>query len=405
MVVVAALPQAAVARTAVGADVSISAAVASNPFSSSTTSTGSVSAAVGISPWITFTEAASSLRLSGEVRVTEYDRFFGRTESFRVGAEGNWQLSPQLTLQTSISYSEAIVGETNLVDGFATAPGVINSPAAGGGGTGSGVINNPTVVGGPIVIIDPTLIGLGTRRNSFSTSASMQYRPDSRQQFGLSLYATDSKFSNALSGNNYAIFGETITYDRVFKRGTIGASLNLQRYECRSQQSCSQVVTSPQLTVSLRLNNVLSLSGAAGVSISSLRLPTLQSKTVTPSISGSICRRDNRSSACFTASHTVEATALNGARPIVSMGLSTSYRLTERNRISLSGNYSASTQAGVAGDTFRYVSARLNDEHRIGRRTYVGVTGSYTNSRSSFIGQRTNIEVSLGVRFSFGRGA
>ncbi len=374
--IAAALPACAVAKTETGADVSLSAAVASNPFLAVVGNPASVSASLGISPWITFTESASSLRLSGDVRVTEYARIFSRSESFSANAKGTWQIDPQLNLESSISYGESIVGETNLIE-----PPTRATP----------------------VFDDPTLIGLRSRRRSFNTSLTAQYSPDARQRWGFTFYATDSRFSNLASGNDYAVFGETITYDRVFRRGSFGASLNLQRYECRSLQSCSQVVASPQMTATIRLSAPWTLSASAGVSYSSLRLPTEQRNTVTPSASATLCRKDAKSSVCFSVSHTVEATALGGARPVLSGSISTNYRLTERNRIVLAGNYSGSTRAGLAGDTFRYVGVRLTDEHQVNRRMHLLVVGSHSITRSSFFGQRANTEVSIGMRISIGR--
>lgn len=390
MAIAAALPAGAVAKTETGANISLSTAVASNPFLSTLATTGdpeSVSASIGISPWITFTEAKTRLRLAGEARITEYAKTFPRSESFRLSADGTWQLDPRLNLSSAISYSESIVGETNL----------IGNTELGGSLPGE----NTT----PVVIVDdPTLVGLRSRRRSLNTSLNAQYRPDGRQIWTFSFYAADSRFSNLASGNDYAIYGETVSYDRVLRRGTFGASLNLQRYECRSFPACSQVVASPQLTASIRLSGLWTLSASAGISYSTLRLPTLESNTVTPSVSANICRRDAKISVCVGASHTVEATALQGSRPILSANVSTSYRVTERNTLAFSGNYSGSTRAGVLGDTFRYVGARLSDEHRVSRNMHVVVTGSHTISDSSFIGQRTNTEVSIGVRISIGRG-
>jgi hypothetical protein len=167
MAIAAALPAGAVAKTETGANISLSTAVASNPFLSTLATTGdpeSVSASIGISPWITFTEAETRLRIAGEARITEYAKTFPRSESFRLSADGTWQLDPRLKLSSTISYSESIVGETNL----------IGNTELGGSLPGE----NTT----PVVIVDdPTLVGLRSRRRSFNTSLNAQYRPDGRQ--------------------------------------------------------------------------------------------------------------------------------------------------------------------------------------------------------------------------------
>ncbi len=376
LAIAVAIPTSALAKTESGVNVSLGAAVASNPFQAIVGGTESVSASVGVSPWISFTETATKLRLAGDVRVTEYARVFSRTESFRISANGTWQLDPRLKLVSDISYGQSIVGETNLVENLT--PGLI-------------------------LIEDPTTVGRRSRRRSLNTSLTAQFSPDARQAWSFSFYANESRFSNLLNGNDYAVFGETISYDRVLRRGTFGAMFNLQRYECRSGQSCTQIVASPQLTASLRLNASWTLSGTAGVSFSELNLPTQANNTITPAVSASLCRRDARASFCINAAHTVEATALNGARPIVSGGLSSSYRATERNTISLSGNYAASTRASLTGDTFRSFGARLTDEHRVGRNLHLVVVGSHSITDSSFLGRRSNTEMSIGVRISIGR--
>jgi hypothetical protein len=380
--IAAAMPAAAVAKTETGADVALTAAIASNPFQANLSSSESGSASVSLSPWITFIEAETSLKLSGDLRVTEYEKSFPRSDSYRVGADGTWKINPRLTLASSVSYSESTVGETGLVENFS--PGVI-------------------------LIEDPALIGIRTRRRAFDASATAQFRPDAKQSWTFSANAIDSRFTNLTAGNDYALYGGTIAYDRITRRGTFGASLGLQRYECRSFQSCSQVLVSPQLTASLRLNALWTLKGAAGLSYAKLRQPVLNTETWTPSVNATLCRKNARSNLCLSAAHTVEATALGASRPVLSANISGDYKLTERNSISLSGFYAGSTQSGstlgtgpaVASD-FRYFGIRLSDEHRIRRNMYLVVTGSQTITDSSFLNRRTNSEVSIGVRFSFG---
>ncbi len=390
MVVAAALPAAAVAKSDVGVDVSLNASAASNPFQSLNGRTGSASAAIALSPWITFTESASSLRLTGDVRVTEYQRVFGRTEAFRLNADGRWAITPQLDLSASISFGESIVGETNVID-FSRPVTLTPDPSVPG-----------LVTPGIIVIEDPSLNGLRSRQQSFNTSVTAQYRPDGRQRFGASFYARQSRFSNLTNGGDYAIYGETISYDRVFRRGTFGATLNLQRFECRSGTDCSQVIVSPQLTANIRLNSTWSLSGAAGLSYSALAFPGQQRKTVTPSVSATVCRQDARTSVCLGGTHTVEATALSGARPILSANVSARYRIDQKNTILLNGNYAGTTGAGLTRDTFRQFTARLTDEYRFNQRVAMVVSGSHSISNSTLLGQRSNTEVSIGVRLSFG---
>lgn len=378
-----ALPAAAAAKTETGADVSLSAAIASNPFQATVGTSESASASVALSPWITFTEAETSLRVSGDVRVTEYEKTFPRSDSYRIGADGTWKINPRLTLSSNLSFSESTVGETNLVENLS--PGII-------------------------LIEDPALIGIRSRRQAFNASVTTQYRPDAKQSWTFNANAISSRFTNLTAGNDYALFGGTIAYDRIMRRGTFGISLGLQRYECRSLQTCSQVVASPQLTASLRLNARWTLSGAAGLSYAKLRQPTLNTDTLTPSVNATLCRKSVRLNLCLSAAHTVEATALGASRPVVSANLSGDYKLTDRNTISLSGFYAGSTESGttlgtgsaVASD-FRYFGVRLSDEHRIRRNLYLFVTGSQTITDSSFLNRRTNSEVSIGVRFSLGR--
>lgn len=380
-----ALPAAAVAKTETGADVSLTAAIASNPFQATVGTSESASASIALSPWITFTEAETLLRLSGDVRLTEYAKTFPRSDSYRVGVDGTWRINPRLTLSSNLSISESTVGETNLVENLS--PGLI-------------------------LIEDPALVGIRSRRQAVNASVTARYRPDAKQSWTVNANAIDSRFTNLTAGNDYALFGGTIAYDRVMRLGTFGVSVGLQRYECRSLQNCSQVIASPQLTAVLRLNARWTLEGGAGFSYAKLRQPTLNTNTLTPSVNATLCRKDTRSNLCLTAAHTVEATALGASRPILSGNLSGDYKLTERNTISLSGFYAGSTQSGTTLGTgpavtsdFRYFGVRLSDDHRIRRNLYIVVTGSQTITDSSFLGRRTNSEVSIGVRFSFGRPA
>jgi hypothetical protein len=391
------LSQAAAAQqTSVGVDVSTAASASSNPFLSTTgQSTATASATIGITPRVTITEARSQLSLTGNVAITEYLRNFGRTNGFRLSADGSWQPDARLTIQAGLGYAESNVGESNFTD-FPIAPTPTPQPGA------PGQAPDPVIV--PPVFQDPSVLGVQSRRRSFNTSLSFGYQPDARQRFNLSYYAGKSSFSRLLTGNDYVSYGQMITYDRFFGRGSIGLSFGLDRYECRSGDACYAVTASPQITGSMRLGASWTLSGSAGVSISKLRYPLERSTTVSPAGSVAICRKDSRTDFCLTGSQSVQATATNGAGSVISVGVSSGYRLTSRDRISLSGNYTTSTQTlSILSQSFEFYTARLTATHDFNGRASLVAIGGYSNSANSFLGRRTNLEVSLGLRWSFGR--
>ena len=385
--IVAGRPAPSAARTEAGLRVEQRGVVASNPFLDVAGNLPSVSVLLEVAPFLTIIEDTTRLEFDAELRVVEFARIYPRSQSLRARASGLWRLTPRVDVETELKFETALVGETAL------ARSLLN-----------GAITLPIVTAPAIVISDPTIIGLRTRRQTSDAKVSAQYRPDARQRFWSNLYARDTRFSTATTGD-YAVYGGTVGYSRLFRRQTLGASFGVQRYDCRSLQACSQVVLSPQLTASIILDAAWSLSGSAGVSFSSLELTTLSRKTVAPALNATLCRKDARASMCFTGAHSVEATARDGARPILSFDLSSHIRLTDRNTLVFSGSYAATTGTVTDGDSSQYIVARVTNEHRVSRQMSLTVSGSHAISRSTFLGDRRNTEVAVGVHLSIGRRA
>lgn len=374
---IAAMPMFAQASTESAVDVSVGAGSASNPFLRNAGDRPAVTATLGVSPRFTLTEGRTKFELTGDVRLTRSNRSFANAESAQAAVSGTWMVNPRFTVSPQVGYAVTVAGQTDLTDLTAETP----TP----------------------LVQDPSVAGAATQRRELSLGLASQYRPDGRQQIGLSLYARDSRLSNVAAGNDYTIVGQTLTYNHQDDRGTFGASLDVMRYRCQSRQFCQQRVISPQATTSIRFNARWTLRASAGASYIWLDVGRGVSFTAQPSADLNLCRADPESQTCLRVAHTVQPTALDGLRAVTTVGVSTNYRLSERNRIVLNGDYSRSAQTSLQGGTFRLYQARLTDEYTLSRSLALLVSASRSDSFSSSVGRRINTEVSFSLRFSLGR--
>ncbi len=345
-----------------------------NPYLIDAGDTSSAAVSAALSPTFTLTEAAGSFALTGTVRHTEYTRIYPSSQSVIASARGNWRLNARSQIKSSLSYSDSIATELDLFR-LGLLPGDVPVP-------------------------DITLNGFRTRQRLLSTNFGIEHQLDANNRVGIDGFASSSRQSGNFGGSDYATYGGSTSYNRLLNsRDSVGASISVLKYECRSQRTCSSVVTQPQILLTKTLWAQWTLTAGAGVAVNKLRFPGEFRTTITPAGSVSLCTKNARTDICFTGQKTVTQNALTGPRPALSLGATFRERLNDRQDIGFEARFADTGSAGLGTGRFRYWSARAFGNSRIARNTSLTIDGAYYNNRSPISGRRSNLEVSLGVRF------
>lgn len=367
------------ARTELAVDATVSAEESSNPFLVDANDTQSAAVAVTVTPSWTLTEAVGTARLSGTVRHTEFLRRYPSSQSVFASAGGSWNASLRTTVQFNLSYTNSSSSDFDFFR-----------------------FEEP----GQEVPTDVTLNGFRSRQEQVQSNASVSHQLNERWNLGANAFASSTKISGVARANDYATFGGGAQMSaRIDAAGTVGASLSVSRYECRSGPACQSLVTQPQFTASAELAPGWTLDVSAGVAINRLRLPLERRTTTSPSGSIQTCRKDSRNSYCLSVAQEIAQTAVSGPRSALSVTGSWRHRLSETDNIGLSFGY-AGTSSGeerLNDEKFRNWTARINGSTRIARNMSLTIDGGYLQNRSAIAGRRSNAEVSMGIRISLGR--
>lgn len=368
---------AAHARAELSVTGSLSAKESSNPFLVDDDDAQSAAVSLTLSPNLTMTQAEGTISLDLTVRATEYTRRYASSKSAFSTARADWALDARTRLNASLGYSDSITGENNYF---------------------------PTEVGDIPVLEDITLNGFRTRQRQINSSLGVNHRLSARDRIGMQAFASSSDFKSKTAGTDYASYGGNVSWDRELNSATFaGLSMGLSKFECRSGTACSSTVVSPQATFSTTLWTRWALTASGGVSINKLRFPGDRTNSVDLSGSFSLCRQDPRTNICFSGNRAVSQTSIAGPRTGTTLAASVQHRLNQSQNIGASFGYAESGAGRLGTSNFRYWNARINGNTRLWRNVGLTIDGAYLHNRSPINGQRSNVEVSMGINFALGK--
>lgn len=292
--------------------------------------------------------------------------------------------------------------------------GDIDASYQEGGQLGTRIIGVPDVPPPPGGIITPPI--LLPPGSDFLSVTGRQYRLAAHLGGTFALSQHDSlsltsgiervNFHGGLTDTRYTTIPASIAYDRQLSpRSTVGARLVVQDTEYDGPASV-RVIT-PQVTGRVQVAERVSLSGAIGVSFARVDTGLAISHSTGVSADGSLCGQGEASSYCARIAIDQQTATTAGPAKSVSAGIDYTRRLDANQtlQLSLSASHYSTPISVVTGQTFSsgtYYRATAAYTRKIGERLFGGVNLSARNLTQNGPDPKTDLNVSLFVRYRFG---
>jgi hypothetical protein len=335
--------------------------------------------------------------ITGYVENTTYFRGgYGSKQIFDVGARTNQALSETVTMYGDLNFSGDFAGQLSnrLISGPALPP----PPDP----------NNPLP---PPTTNYPDLFGLSGRQYRVTGDLGTSIRTGLRGTVSLSIGAQHSWFTGASSDLNYtSIYGSGGYSSQVSERTSVGVTVFLQRQDYTHGDWAN--IVNPVVTVSTKLSESLTATGAAGVMAINQQSLGDNRKSVTPSFSGSLCSRGTESQFCVQvardAQSALSSSVLNGQREAtINTSLTASYFRTLSRNDSIQASLTAvhySSAESINGDklTSSYASGVVGYDRHVGHRLFAGVEGGVRKLFQTGPDPKLDFNASVYVRYRLG---
>lgn len=397
----------ALAQSQVGADLSARAGISTNPFLSPGSTPTAATETIGIRPSWTMERPLTSLRVDGNAEITFYDKNYGTNENLNVQGSGTHRLSEYMTLNAALSYTNSIVGTFNgLGVPFGTSlPGTVIPTPITGGGTALPVVL-PDL---PNVITDPSLGGIGRRRQVYMASGGLSTALSLRDQLTVNMTATANRSKDA-NVEDFNYMTPTIAYSRALgEKLNVGASFSVGFTDYLGTSFGDATIYQPSLTVRRTISDRWSLSAALGAAIVSMKEFGSSRTSVSFNGSADLCRRDERLSTCLSASRQTLPSSFQGVRTQTSASGSLAYRLSARDDISVSAGYSRASDPiqrlpGITRDgSVDFATASASYSRRFAPSLWGNVALGYAKTFDNATRIGANMTALAGVTYRLGR--
>lgn len=395
-------------------DVAAGAGVATNPFLRADSAETSPSLTVQITPVYVVDMSLTQIQVRGDVALTQYLRDYGTNDSYSLDATVTRRLNERSQLSGRVGYINSVVGAFNdagvigrgvilpgITPGFDLPTGTADGGAVGGTDLADGLL--------PGIITDPSLGGLGERRQSFQAGIGFQSMLSPRDRIDLNLSGTANRYGGQ-GVNEFNYFAQRAGYTRILDEGTeLSANILVGRSDYLGTRVDDATIIQPDVAFSKRLASGLRLGVSAGVSI--VRQNDITGTRTSTGASGSIdlCREDTRWNACLSGSRSVVPSAAQGVRPQTAVSASGGYRLSPRDTFSLRASFSHVGNAlgdlattGVATRSTDFLSVKGDYRRIISPRLSAFVSAGVARAYDDLASRRANVEARAGLSYRFG---
>jgi len=377
---------AALAETKVGADVSVNAGYATNPYGATGRGdTGSGTLSGSFMPSVVMTSPTGSTTLSGEVTHTEYTNRYSATTDFGVAGSTSQQLSSLTALTASAGFRSFM--HNSLYP--------IYDP----------IVGVPTDPGAPIIVDPSGATSFAQRTETLYGSLGLSTSLSSRDSVSATGRISDVRYPNgALASNRaYTSYGGGLSYQRLVGRDTsLGLGVDVGRVNYRGGRLGDSTQISPSILYSTKLAPRITLNLSGGVTFN-------ESKVVGGSInntlfagSASLCNQGDRSNLCARLSRSVSPTSFSGTSKVTAFGLTHSYKIDPRSRINTNISYSRANSIGNLGRTTDYGTAGIGYSRDVGPRLSATLRASYSDTFSSSYSRGSNFYGAVGLTYRMG---
>lgn len=391
-----------------GADVTVAAGAASNPFLQADPDGGTAFVDGVIAPGVTISDERGSASIGGYLRGTAYlNNGYDPTWAIGASARADRAVDQRLSVRGALQVDSLIIGE-RFNSALLTAPSF--TPVVQPTQPGATPTATPPVVVQPIVLppqfigTDVTLLGIRQRQTTFGGSAGLSYRLSARDSISADLQAQRSVTGGGFF--SFTSYGGTVGYSRSLSELTqVGARLSSQWI--RFDDGGSGEVYQPQLTLDTQLGPLWRLSAGAGLFLSKSRTVVSRGSSTGLSANVRLCRDGERSELCLRGSRDAAPNSLAVVTQQLNLGASYSLILGEAESVRASVDYSRVSTPGVLivpggaalQDDVSFVNATAAYDRPLNRRLRAGVSANYRDAGGGFgAGSDVSASVFLSAR-------
>jgi hypothetical protein len=345
--------------------------------------TSSVALSASIAPSVVINDGTTEFQINGKIGYSEFLRRYASTESFALNGSVSQRLSPRLTFNAGLSFDSNVIGAGDLQTIRPTDPAIIAPPTAPG---------------------DIALDSLRKRRNALAGTLGVSFQATARDRWQIGSNFAFSRFPSAVVGTEYDQSGVSVSYTKSLSDQTsVGASLSVARIDYQKTRFGDSLTVSPQATFTTQLGLRWSLSGSAGVSVSSSRGLTGTITETSASGSANICRSGDRNQLCAFISRAIEPTLAGNVRPQTSIGGSYRLQLRDRTSLAASAGFTQSSSGGNrAQASTQFARALIVVTQRFSERFSATVSAGYNDSFKDLVQRRANYSTSIGLSYRLG---
>ncbi len=369
------------------------ATVVDNPFLRDGESGAAVGGMIEIQPRLTYETAVTRVDLDALARLSEFADKYESDQTFSASARINHRADERLTLNANASIFSSRSHSTDFLIGNRFGSG--NEPA---------LPNLPT---GP-QLDDITTLGQRGRTTTLRLGAGLEYTLDARNRVAFDGSFTDTSFTQQ-GATDYAVGQIEGRYTRIIdERTSVGVIAGYQIYDYSDPTLADARSGLGMLALSHRLDANWSLTASAGVNRTKVdAVPLVPGRTITSfSARAGLCYRTDREGFCLDYSRQPQATAFSGVRTTDTASLSYDHRLSERDTVSLGGQYSRSGRdlAGpVAIPSTTLYGVRGRFDRRLNQRLGAYVEASADRLEQANLDVQPRLMVGAGISFVLGR--
>ena len=358
-----------------------------NPFLIDLPDTGTASLRLNLLPTFSRQGARGDVRVSTRIEYIEYTANYDAVLNAGADFSSRLVLNERLEGNVELSIDSGVLA-TNFA-GLEPVDGVPGNPGALPGGD------------------DITLLGLDQRRTEYQAGGGLRYQLSPRDELAVSMSFRADRFEEQdlddLQETDF-LTGR-VSYARQVSSGLeIGVAVDASSIDIVDQSLGAISTISPQAIVSLALSPIWELAGSLGVA--SIRSDTNFSEETFTAFSGdvSICRSGVRANLCLTGARQVVPFGIGGAGLQSTVGATYSFRLSERETLSLSANYGKASGAFLAeGGGIETISGFVSYRLQLAERVRLSADARYTDLRADLTPNVSNFQALIGLTVSTGR--
>ncbi|MEO1731066.1 MAG: hypothetical protein AAFR64_10030 [Pseudomonadota bacterium] len=355
-----------------------------NPFFLALEETAAPAISLRVIPEFSSSSSRTDIVIAGGVEWIEYLDRYDTIRNYNASGDIRHRASERLELVGGFRFFSRVVG---------TAFG-----STGQDSGGSSLFPDDTLPNEDI-----TLLGLRQRANTFAGTGSMIFTPSERDRLEIEAEVRREDIENNLL-NDVTLAAQRIQYRRVLNESIqIGAEISYSIADFDSPDQADADTISPSLVVNAKLAPRWDLTANVGAGFVDLDGPAGNTSDTAFTGQASLCYRDNRKDFCATATRGFLPFGVGGVRLQSVVSATYSHRLSARDRLSFSSDYSSVSEPtqGLGSDVEAFgISGRY--DRQINERVDLFFNATYSDFDNNVLTDQSRSQILGGFSIRLG---